>query len=284
MKYLLLIAFAVIQAHAQPVLYPLHVGDRWQYIYFTPPIPPPPIFSVRVARDTVMPGGSTFAVFWWEDCRCAEYWRQAGDSVFVYDPALKHDFLFFDFSRHPGDTVSSTPTGNDTMDIVMQSAGSTTMYGRALRQWSFGVNRGRHMIDDEYSLVVVDSIGVTRKHPGFGDEYNLVGAVINGIVYGTIDAVRGGGQLPPEGFTLSQNYPNPFNPHTTIRYGLPRRIHVTLSLYNTLGELVATLVDGFQEGGYHEVRFDGGGLSSGVYFYRLRAADYVETKKVNIIR
>jgi hypothetical protein len=83
---------------------------------------------------------------------------------------------------------------------------------------------------------------------------------------------------------LEQNYPNPFNPVTTIRFGLPARSHVTLSVFNTIGQQVATLVEGEQEGGYHEVRFDGSTLASGVYFYRLHAENFVQTKRLLLLR
>ena len=88
----------------------------------------------------------------------------------------------------------------------------------------------------------------------------------------------------PAHFILDQNYPNPFNPSTTIRYGLPHTSNVTLTVFNTLGQLVAQLVNGEQEAGYHEVRFDGTGLSSGVYFYRLKAGDFVETKRLMLMK
>ncbi len=96
-----------------------------------------------------------------------------------------------------------------------------------------------------------------------------------------------GGLLSPEmpgEFRLDQNYPNPFNPSTTIRYGLPHKTAVQLTVYNTLGQSVSTLVNGEQEAGYHEVKFEGSGLSSGVYFYRLRAGDFVETKRLLLLR
>jgi len=75
-------------------------------------------------------------------------------------------------------------------------------------------------------------------------------------------------------FSLEQNFPNPFNPSTTIRYGLPTRSHVTITIFNILGQEVAQLANGEVGAGYHEVRFDGSGLSSGLYLCRLRAMHY----------
>ena len=72
------------------------------------------------------------------------------------------------------------------------------------------------------------------------------------------------------GFELHQNYPNPFNPSTTIRYTLPLRSHVTLTIFNTLGEKVGEIHNGEADAGNHEARFDAGDLASGVYLYRLQ--------------
>lgn len=90
-------------------------------------------------------------------------------------------------------------------------------------------------------------------------------------------------ELPGQ-FALFGAFPNPFNPSTTIRYGLPQRSHVLLAVFNTLGQQVAILVQGEKEAGYHEVQFDGTGLSSGVYFYRMQAGDYVATKKLLLLK
>ena len=91
-------------------------------------------------------------------------------------------------------------------------------------------------------------------------------------------------ELQVDEYQLFQNYPNPFNPTTTIRYGLPQRAYVTLTVFNTLGQAVATLVQEEQNAGYHDVRFYGSGLASGVYFYRLQAGDFVQAKKFVILR
>ena len=90
-------------------------------------------------------------------------------------------------------------------------------------------------------------------------------------------------ELPPE-FSLEPNYPNPFNPSTTIRYRLPSCSHVTLTVFNTLGQQVATLVEGEMEAGDHEVKFDAFGLASGVYLCRLQAGTTLLTREMFCIR
>jgi hypothetical protein len=99
----------------------------------------------------------------------------------------------------------------------------------------------------------------------------------------TTSAPMASSPMPPD-FQLLNNYPNPFNPSTTIRYALPTRAHVTLTVFNTLGQQVATLVSEVQEAGYHDVRFDASGLASGVYLYRLQAGEYVATKRLVLVR
>ena len=88
----------------------------------------------------------------------------------------------------------------------------------------------------------------------------------------------------PSTCSLFQNYPNPFNPSTTIRYSLPSRSHVNLAVYNTLGQQVSRLQSSEQDAGYHEVKFDGGNLPSGVYFYRMQAGSYTETMRLLLMK
>jgi len=88
----------------------------------------------------------------------------------------------------------------------------------------------------------------------------------------------------PERYSLSQNYPNPFNPTTQIKYSIPKRSYITLKVYNFLGQLVRTLFDGVQEQGNFEVLFDGKGLASGMYLFRLTSSGFTETKKLILIK
>jgi hypothetical protein len=88
----------------------------------------------------------------------------------------------------------------------------------------------------------------------------------------------------PSSFILEQNYPNPFNPSTVVKYGVPHEAHVNLMLYDVLGREVLTLVDAIVSAGFHEVSLDGSGLSSGVYYYRLSAANFISTKKLMLLK
>jgi hypothetical protein len=93
----------------------------------------------------------------------------------------------------------------------------------------------------------------------------------------------------PEQFSLSHNYPNPFNPVTQIEYALPRNCQVKLIVFNILGQRVKTLVDEFQTAGYKSAHWDGkddtgSEVASGVYFYKLKAGDYSETKKMILMK
>jgi glycosidase len=88
------------------------------------------------------------------------------------------------------------------------------------------------------------------------------------------------GGLTPSVFVLHQNYPNPFNPGTTIRFELPKTSHVTLTVYDILGREVSVLLDESRNAGVHELQFDASGLASGIYFYRLQAEGFVQTRKL----
>lgn len=85
-------------------------------------------------------------------------------------------------------------------------------------------------------------------------------------------------------FELEQNYPNPFNPVTQIEYEVPQSSHVTIEVYNMLGQSVTTLVDGFVQAGTNTVSFDGSDLASGIYMYQMTAGDFVQTRKMTLMK
>jgi hypothetical protein len=103
-----------------------------------------------------------------------------------------------------------------------------------------------------------------------------------------LDAISENNQFVPKVFALDQNYPNPFNPSTTIEYQLPATSQVELSIYNALGQKVETMVSKKQPVGTYKVKWDGTGLVSGVYFYRLSAQgtdqNFIQTKKLVLLK
>ena len=99
----------------------------------------------------------------------------------------------------------------------------------------------------------------------------------------TLGLQRMAAGIPAE-IELSQNYPNPFNPSTKIKYSLPKSGYVTLTIYDILGREFSTLVNVYQDAGYKSVQFNADNLPSGVYFYRLQAGTFTETRKLVVLR
>jgi len=126
------------------------------------------------------------------------------------------------------------------------------------------------VIDSSYFPFEVTAKGVAR--PGASD-WTLTGSFLEGS---EVD-------LPSE-FALSGNYTNPFNVSTVINYELPVDSHVKLEVYNLLGRKVATLVNEQEETGYRSVVWDASEVSSGLYFYKLSAGDYTETKRMMLVK
>ena len=90
--------------------------------------------------------------------------------------------------------------------------------------------------------------------------------------------------LKPSKFILRQNYPNPFNPATQIKYSVPKTGHVSLKVYNSLGQEVASLFDGVKQAGHYVATFEGTGLAGGIYFYQLHSKDVTITKKLLLMK
>jgi hypothetical protein len=88
----------------------------------------------------------------------------------------------------------------------------------------------------------------------------------------------------PMAYALEQNYPNPFNPTTNIKFSLSKAGRTTLKVYNTLGQLVTTVVDKDMNAGVHTVLFRATSISSGVYFYRIESGDFIKVKKMMLLK
>ncbi len=132
--------------------------------------------------------------------------------------------------------------------------------------------------DESQSGMIFDASGWQRT--GFLYGQCRIATVDTGVIQG----VGSDDNRVSRAFALEQNYPNPFNPSTAISYQLPAKSFVTLKVYDMLGREVATLVNGFAQAGSHSVRFDAGGLASGVYFTRLQAGRFVQVRKMLLVK
>jgi photosystem II stability/assembly factor-like uncharacterized protein len=212
-------------------------------------------------------------------------------------PGIVYSICFVDEStgfvtemyQQPG--IHRTTNGGTSWEFV-KSAPATYFVGCApagTRVWAGTqeINASDDVGNTWYPQEVTLPSGGSLKNGSFlsndrgvivGD--NTVLVTTNG---GIIVEVRDEVQLPTE-YRLYQNYPNPFNPSTTIEFALPHGGFVALKVYNLLGEEVATLIAGEHAAGTFKATWDAGGLPSGVHFYRLTAGEYVQTKKMVLMK
>jgi hypothetical protein len=135
---------------------------------------------------------------------------------------------------------------------------------------------------DEPWVGILHEIMIFDKALSADEVTFLYNAGVNGFP-GTTSVENKDAKLP-QAFSLSQNYPNPFNPTTVISYQLPTTSNVSLKVYNLLGQEAATLFEGVRQAGTYQATFDGSKLASGVYLYRMTANNFVETKKLVLVR
>jgi hypothetical protein len=154
-----------------------------------------------------------------------------------------------------------------TNDIVKTSAMGGFPLGDLYRWWNPAVRPGAV---DHYTAWAAQ-----RET----ENSQIMNWLMNGLTVGVTELSG-----RPDKFTLSQNYPNPFNPTTQIEYSIPQKGFVTLKVYNLLGQEVATLFNGLQNAGNYVLSFNGEGLASGVYFYRLQSGNISTTKKLILMK
>ena len=196
-------------------------------------------------------------------------------------------------------TVHNITVGNNFFSPL----GTTVEFGDSVRwTWNGGIN---HTIAADISSPKQWNSG-TISDPGFefllqftsGDGLgpfpyqclNHLGLMVDTIFVTVATDIND--ELPqglPNSYSLSQNYPNPFNLSTTIRYTIPARSTVTIAIYNIMGQKVNTIVDETKRAGSHIVYWDGTDkagkvVSSGVYFYRLIAGEFIESKRMMLIK
>ena len=172
---------------------------------------------------------------------------------------------------------------DDPMTVVSSVRGQTLATGGLFLSTNGGTAWNRlafpGLSDSSTTRVIFEPIGGKyRLHVGTLSYGWYVGEIPRTVA--AVDRVEG----LPASTQLFQNYPNPFNPSTTIRYSLARKEHVTIALYNSLGQLVATIIDQIAEAGSHTVSVNASSFASGVYFCKMQAGSYSHFVKLLLIK
>jgi len=261
-------------AQAQQPVYPLHIGDRWQYA-----LQPG---TARIDQDSLMPNGQRYAQMDFGFGRAATWERTAGNRVFRYDSQTGQDHVWYDFTLSVGDTVSIIPTASDSTIITFVGSGTHDLFGATRRWWCFLIDYMPAMLDDEEFVTITDSIGLTNISTVWYTSA-IQGAIIDGRQYGVVHK-REHGQGLMSGPQLYQNYPNPFNPSTTLSFDIQHSTFVILKVFDILGREVATLVNDRMEAGTHRVAFNAEGLTGGVYIFRMQAGGFTEARTMLLLR
>jgi hypothetical protein len=263
--------------------YPLEHRNTWNYRVFYLPTADSGSVEIAVLSDTTMPNGRVYHRLDKGDVLGGLLVRADTDYVYYCSPNTGTEVAMYNLRGSVG-TVDTLRWGGLFTSRVT-AVGTRAVFGlqRTVRMYAFD-----GLV--QYQVSLADGFGIIEAHD-YGDGgfpltdkwWVLRGSIIRDTLHGTVLSI------PAEGvriakFWLEQNYPNPFNPSTTIGYALPQGSYVTLTVFNTLGQQVATLINETRGAGYHNVQFNGTGFASGVYFYRLRAGDYVVTKRLILLR
>jgi hypothetical protein len=186
-----------------------------------------------------------------------------GTVTWSMKPKVSANYRLRIFYQNPGASQTFQIKEGSTVLASPVLAGKADSTGLDVMSASFALTAGTHSITLSGAGANVDYVQLIKE------------SVASGVAQqGDIPLV----------YTLEQNYPNPFNPTTTIKFSLPKTSNATLTVYNILGQKVATLFDGRMNAGVQAVRFDATMLSSGVYIYRLEAGDFRSQKKMMLLK
>jgi hypothetical protein len=199
----------------------------------------------------------------------------ANNEVDLLDPSVASGNTSFGDVTDPGNGILlSTQAGSDILWIVEwpegdfyfadgdQFAMGPRLYFPFCTREAGDFGWGIFNLNDEGIKIFVNAVNYMLEQGGY-----------------VLDAVENR-SADPQSFALMQNYPNPFNPDTEICYSISRPGHINLSVFNLMGEIVATLVDSRQEAGTHRVTFHAGNLANGIYAYQLRTEEGVTTRRM----
>lgn len=174
----------------------------------------------------------------------------------------------------PGSTFYSVQFINNNTGWVVGQFGNGLIFHTT--------NGGANWISQNATNHGLYSVGFANADTGYAVGY--LGTILKTINGGQLTPVQNISSEIPKQFSLNQNYPNPFNPKTIISYQLSMNNFVSLKIYDVSGNEIATLVNEKQNAGTYSVDWEAGNFPSGVYFYKLQSGDFVETKRMTLIK
>jgi hypothetical protein len=283
--FTLLVTFMYSESSAQFSYFPLSVGNKW---FFSYGLDNRIHYKLEIEKDTVLSDGYSYAkvnkYFTNNDSVFTlytngfSYLRNADSAIIEYP-----HYTILKYKMNVGD--SAITCGKDSnklkMSSVLTGVDRVSIFGKDLFTYTFSFTQY-----DYYSFS--DSIGFNTLWAttwnNWIPEY-LLGCVIDGRVYGKAILTEVTNKVQSiHKYVLDQNYPNPFNPLTTISFYLSSKTFVSLKVYDLIGREISTLVYNEMSAGNHLEQWNASNKSSGVYFYRLQAGSFTDTKRLILLR
>jgi hypothetical protein len=221
------------------------------------------------------------------------YLRSDSNKIYKYENINDCDsleYIYYDFSRSDSSIWSICPTYYANFRGVF----SDKLYYIELANIITEVKTFNYVNASSQDTVwapmsspttetIAKGIGIISEMNWDFAYFKLYGMRINGKVYGKFTSIVNR-KKTVKGFALYQNYPNPFNPSSTIKFAIPKSENVTIKLFDILGREVDTIVNEYKNAGTYEIIFNGIGLSSGIYFYRIYAGEHFGTKEMILLK
>ncbi|MFZ1517535.1 MAG: T9SS type A sorting domain-containing protein [Ignavibacteriaceae bacterium] len=280
--------------------FPMQTGNYWEYMAWDSP---PKYFSTKIIGDSLMPNGKEYKVFYTkyfdDSSDFTLYYRKETDSIFLYTGISSYfplgEYKFLDF-------VSSDSTIWLLYPVYICCNPNARGISSTFLDYSYYNFLQKSNEAKQFEDVYVDSVDtlwtpndgsfpiVLNRGLGivwhfiFNDgSYYLQGAIINGLRMGIITDIDYEDMNVPDQFTL-QSYPNPFNSTVNFKISLPESNFMELSLFNILGQKIATLFEEYKSAGNYNMQFNANHLSSGVYLAVLKQNKLILKEKIILLK
>lgn len=283
MRTLIIILFISLSVCAQSTAdyYPLQSGNKWFYKVTDYDVDSTPssisYYSKEVVDDTTMGNGKKYFII-----------LQSGHKHYERFDTSTNEIRYYELSGCPG---------NDIARYSLNYIKDSTIVWNSCNHMTYKINYKESELSDT-SFIYLHGDGLVVEFTSFkkyigmtGQSFTeggyssrvLIGSKINGKEWGQLTSVNNDNDIEFD-YKLEQNYPNPFNPATTIEFTIKRNSRVRLNIYNSLGQIITTILDKELLQGQHRILFDGSNYSSGIYFYQIITDNFTKAKKFIIMK